>query len=469
MEKRFITTPIYYINDAPHLGHAYTSIAADVIARYFRGKDDEIFFLTGTDEHGAKIAQAAEKAGKEPKVFADEISGKFKDLTEKLNISSDAFIRTTDPKHEKYVSDFLQKLYDAKFIYKKSYEGLYCVGCEKFLTEKDLVDGNCPDHKCPPEIQAEENWFFRLSDFASQIRALIEKDEIEVRPQSRKNEILGKIDLGLEDISISRKSVEWGIRVPWDETQTVYVWIDALINYLSATEIFKKEDFWPPHLHLVGRDIVWFHAVIWPALLLAVEKKLPKKIFVHGYFTVDGQKMSKTIGNVVDPIELVNKYGVDSVRYYVLRDFPFGEDGDVSIARLEERHNNDLASGLGNLVQRVLSLIKQNNISMSDIDFTQRKASERINNLTENLKFQEALIEIWKLIAIANKEIAEAEPWKLAKEGKKKELEEFLHKSFEKVLEITETVSPYLPETAEEIRIQAKSLDLKPIFKKIQD
>lgn len=467
MAKRFITTPIYYINDVPHLGHAYTSIAADVLARYSRKKADEVFFLTGTDEHGAKIAQAAEKSGKEPKVFSDEISAKFEKLTKTLNISNDAFIRTTDPKHEKLVFDFLQKLYDGKFIYKKSYEGLYCVGCEKFLSERDLIDGNCPDHKSPPQKQSEENWFFRLSEFTPRLKELIKKDEIEILPQSRKNEILGKIEQGLDDISISRKEVAWGIRVPWDETQTVYVWIDALINYLSATEIFDKKDFWPPYIHIVGRDIAWFHAVIWPAILLAAGYGLPKKIFVHGYFTVDSHKMSKTVGNVIDPTKLVEKYGADSVRYYVLRDFPFGEDGDVSISRLEERHNNDLASGLGNLVQRVLSLVLQNKLQLSVFNSQFSKEKEKINKLTENLKFQEALIEIWKLIAVANKEIAAAEPWKLAKESKKKELEEFLQKAYEKVLEITDLVEPYLPQTAQEIKKQAKSLDLKPIFEKV--
>jgi len=271
----------------------------------------------------------------------------------------------------------------------------------------------------------------------------------------------------LDDVSISRKEVSWGIKVPWDETQTVYVWIDALINYLSATEIFEKKDFWPPSVHLVGRDIMWFHAVIWPAILLATGFKLPKKIFGHGYFTVDGKKMSKTIGNVIDPVDLVKKYGGDPVRYYVLRDFPFGEDGDVSIARLEERHNNDLASGLGNLVQRVLSLIKQNDLDLSTSGVNLSAKGKEINKLTEDLKFQEALIEIWKLIAVANKEIADVEPWKLAKENKKEELKSFLQSQLSNVLEIADLVEPYLPETAEEIKKQSKSLDLTPIFEKI--
>jgi len=466
MANKFITTPIYYINDVPHLGHAYTSIAADVLARYERS-DNNVFFLTGTDEHGAKIAQAAEKAGEEPKKFADNISAKFESLTKTLNISNDAFIRTTDSRHEKYVADFLQDLYDKKFIYKKQYEGLYCVGCEKYLTEKELVEGKCPDHDKVPEKQCEENWFFKLSEFSSKIKKLIEDDTIEIRPQSRKNEILGKIELGLEDVSISRKEVSWGVKIPWDESQTVYVWIDALLNYLSATEIFDKKDFWPPTIHLVGRDIMWFHAVIWPAILLAAGQDLPKKIFVQGYFTADGKKMSKTIGNVIDPVKLVEKYGADTVRYYVLRDFPFGEDGDVSIEKLEARLNGDLAGGLGNLVQRVLSLIKQNSLELSTSGVNLSAKGKDINKLTEDLKFQQALIEIWKLIADANQEIAKTEPWKLAKEGKKDEVKSFLQSQLSKVLEIADLVTPYLPETAEEIKKQAKSLDLKPIFDKV--
>jgi methionyl-tRNA synthetase len=502
--KKYITTPIYYINTKPHLGHAYTTIAADVLARHYRQKGDEVFFLTGTDEHGAKIAEAAKSAGQQPKIFADQISKLYEDLSGILNFSNDAFIRTTDPRHEKIVQEFLQKLYDKELIYEKEYTGLYCVGCEKFLTDKDLVEGKCPDHKTVPQSQSEKNWFFKLSQFESQIKNLIESDEIKVLPQTRKNEILSKVDQGLEDISISRAGVEWGIPIPWDEKQTVYVWVDALINYWSApiieqgkklkvksekyesdSELNTTDDkqlttddcFWPPDLHLVGRDIMWFHAVIWPAILLAAEEKLPKEIFVQGYFTVDGQKMSKTIGNVIDPVELVDKFGADSVRYYVLRDFPYGEDGDVSLARLKERHNNDLAAGLGNLVQRVLSMVKrygvepsvvgrQSSVDSAEDDKRQTTNDKQIEDLTENLKFQEALIEIWKEIAKVNKEIAEVEPWNLEKQGKKKELDQFLQKCYARVLEISDLVAPYLPETAENIKLQAKSLDLKPIFEK---
>lgn len=474
MAKVYITTPIYYVNDKPHLGHAYTSIAADVLARFHRDIGDEVFFLTGTDEHGAKIAQAAEKAGREPKEFVDELSEKFQGLTKVLNLSNDEFIRTTNPEHEKLVQEFLQKIYDAGYIYKKAYKGLYCVACEQFYTEKELVDGLCPVHKTKPVVQKEENWFFKLSEFQSQITKLIESDEILIRPETRKNEILGKLNLGLDDVSLSRASVEWGIKVPWDQSQTIYVWFDALLNYFTATKIYKK-DFWPADWHIVGRDIAWFHTVIWPAMLLAAGEKLPKGVFVHGYFTVDGEKMSKTTGNVIDPVELVEKYGVDAVRYYVLRDFPFGEDGDVSLKRLEERYNSELASGLGNVTQRVLSMVKRycvdcslESVVGSNKDNKQQTTSYRqIEDLTKNLRFQEALSEIWKLIAELNKRIAEVEPWKLAKENKTAELNEFLQKCFVGVLEIADLVSPYLPATAQKIKSQAETLEISPIFEKI--
>jgi len=463
--KKYITTPIYYINAKPHLGHAYTTIAADVLARYYRQKGDEVFFLTGTDEHGAKIAKAAKDADQEPKIFADQTSKLFENLSDTLNFSNDAFIRTTDPRHEKTVQEFLQKLHDKELIYEKEYTGLYCIGCEKFLTEKDLIDGKCPDHRTAPQQQSEKNWFFKLSQFESQIKKLIESDEIKVLPQTRKNEILSKIDQGLEDISISRAGVEWGIPVPWDVKQTIYVWVDALLNYYSAPKMFEKENVWPPDLHLVGRDIMWFHAVIWPSLLLAAEEKLPKEIFVQGYFTVDGQKMSKTVGNVIDPVELVDKFGADSVRYYVLRDFPFGEDGDVSLERLKERNNNDLAAGLGNVVQRVLSMVKRYEVKVENT-LSDEAETNRINSLTEDLKFQEALIEVWKKIAAINKQIAEVEPWKLEKEGKREDLDQFLKKCYESVLQVADLVGPYLPDTSEKIKSQTKSLKLVPIFEK---
>lgn len=468
MEKVYITTPIYYVNANPHIGHAYTSIAADVLARHFRQKGDEVFFLTGTDEHGAKIAQAAEKNGKQPKEFVDEMSAKFEQLSEKLNLSNDAFIRTTDDRHIKIAQDFLQEIYDNGFIYKKSYKGFYCIACEEYKTEKDLEDGCCPIHKTKAEVQEEENWFFKLSSFQEELIDLIESDQIKIKPQGRKNEILGKLRLGLDDVSFSRENVEWSFSIPWDETQTVYVWGDALVNYFSACEIFKKREFWPPTIHLVGRDIIWFHAVIWPAMLLAAKKSLFKEILVNGYLTSGGQKMSKTLGNVIDPLQVISDYSVDTLRFYLLRDVPYGEDGDATLERIKERHNNDLAAGLGNLAQRVLSMVKRYEIEKDEKNGLNQEEIDKIHQLTEKYKFQEALSGIWELIARVNKNIAEFEPWNLAKEGKTDQLQEFLSKSYWQVLDIADLINPFLPETSEEIKKQAQSLELEPIFKKVE-
>lgn len=467
--KFYLTTPIYYVNDKPHLGHAYTSIAADVLARFYRRSGRGVFFLTGTDEHGVKVARAAKRAGEPSQVFADKIAKDFEKLTPLLNLTNDQFIRTTNPKHEKIVQEFLQELFDKDYFYKKSYEGLYCVGCEEFKTEKDLVDGKCPVHNCAPEPHKEENWFFKLSAFEGKISKLIESDELKIEPATRKNEVLGRLKEGLEDISISRKSVDWGIKLPWDEEQTVYVWVDALLNYYSAVRIFDKKGLWPPDLHLMAREIMWFHGVIWPALLLAAGEDLPKRIFVHGYFTLDGKKMSKTLGNVVDPNDLVKKYGTDAVRYYLLRDFPFGEDGDVSLERLKERYRSDLAAGLGNLVQRVFSMVKKYELKTQGLEpgGLDENKIKAVESDIERLSFQSALAQIWQLINTLNKDIAKTEPWVLEREGKKAELESFLTNCFQQILALAALVKPFLPQTADEIKKQAETLELKPIFPKL--
>ena len=325
MNKFYITTPIYYVNDKPHLGHAYTTIAADILARYYRKQigDDNVFLLTGTDEHGVKIAQAAEKAGKLPQDFSDEVSAQFQATWQKLNISNNDFIRTTEFRHEEAVIEILLKLKDAKgpsgqpVLYQGEYEGLYCTGCEAYKTESDLVDGKCPDHpKQKLNHLKEANWFFRLSDFQTDLKKIIESGAFKVEPESRKNEVLSFIHDGLQDIAISRASVDWGIKVPFDQDQTIYVWVDALLNYLSALGIKdnseKFQKFWPAEVQLLAKDILKFHAIILPALLMALDLPLPKVCFAHGFFTIDGQKMSKSIGNVIDPNELVDTYGSDA-------------------------------------------------------------------------------------------------------------------------------------------------------------
>lgn len=464
--KYYITTPIYYINDVPHIGHAYTTVAADVLARYHRKKGDEVFFLTGTDEHGAKIAEAAIKAGKSPQDFVDELELKFKEAWKKLNISYDEFFRTTNPDHEKQVQEFVQKLKDGGFVEKRSYEGLYCVGCEKFLKESELVDGKCPDHQKEPVRQKEENYFFKLSQFGDKILEKIESGEFEIGPETRRNEIVGKIKQGLEDISISRAAVEWGVSFPGDDKQTIYVWIDALLNYYTATKIYKKDGFWPANLHLMAKDIVWFHGVIWPALLLALDLPLPKKIFVHGFFTVDNQKMSKSIGNVLDPNYLVDKFGVDAVRYAILREFPFGEDGDFSEEKIATHYNN-LANNIGNLLQRTISMINKYNIEVKSNNTEVKSQKIDIDAEINALDFMSALKKIDDLCMTQNKYIAESEPWTLAKEDKKAELAEVLINVYSNLVLLPELLEPFMPETAVKIRKQLETLEPEPLFPRL--
>ncbi|MEK7071762.1 MAG: methionine--tRNA ligase, partial [Patescibacteria group bacterium] len=365
--KFYITTSIAYTNAPPHIGFALETIQADVLARYRRVSGDGVFFLTGTDEHGAKIAKAAEKFGKNPQEFTDEISAKFQELTKGLNLSNDDFIRTTDQsRHWPTVKDIWLKLKENNDIYKKNYKGLYCLGCEAFITQKDLIDGKCKIHLKEPEAIDEENYFFRLSKYSSKIEELIKKDEVKIIPQEKKNEMLNFVRQGLEDISFSRpsKDLKWGIPVPDDDSQTIYVWADALVNYLLP----KK--YWPADIHCLGKDILRFHATIWLGMLLSSKLPLPKSIFVHGFITSNGQKMSKSLGNVVDPFELIRKYGADAVRYFLLREIPPTEDGDYTRQKFEARYNSDLASGLGNLVARVITLGAKFKVQNSKLKIT---------------------------------------------------------------------------------------------------
>jgi methionyl-tRNA synthetase len=426
LDKNFyITTSIAYTNAPPHVGFALELVQADVVARYHRSLSESVFFLTGTDEHGIKIVKAAERAGKDVVDFTNDISSKFKDLTKILNISNDDFIRTTDKKrHWPTVEKIWKKLLDQGDVYKKKYKGLYCVGCEAFVKEKDLVDGMCPNHKQKPEAVEEENYFFKLSKYADIIKKIIEKDEIKIIPQSRKNEIINFIDQGIEDLSCSRskENLKWGIPVPGDENQIVYIWFEALINYVSALESSNKENFWPADIHCIGKDIFRFHVLLWPAILLALDKELPKAIFVHGYITSEGEKMSKSLGNVIDPFELVNKYGLDPVRYFLLREFSSTEDGDFTYEKFEERYNTDLANGLGNLVSRVFKLLET--IKIEDglfLDSNIKRAKEDYDKSLSELKFNEALAAVWSLVSDCDKYIEEVKPWEDS-ENKKKEI-----------------------------------------------
>jgi methionyl-tRNA synthetase len=466
MTKFYVTTPIYYINDIPHIGHAYTTTAADVLARYYKKKygNDEIFFLTGTDEHGAKIATAAKEASKNPQEFADSIVPKFKESWEMLNIEYDHFFRTTDSRHEELVKEILQTIYDKGLIYEGIYEGLYCEGCEKFLSENELVDGKCPLHpNKTPVHQKEKNYFFKLSKFKDELIKDFENGNVDIKPASKKNEILGKLKEELKDIAISREEVSWGIPIPWDENQTIYVWVEALFNYYTATKFLEgKGKFWPADVHLIGKDILWFHTVIWCALLKAANLELPKKVFAHGFFTINGAKMSKSLGNVISPKELVEKFGADSTRYLLLSQFPFGQDGDFSIEKLEETYNAHLANGLGNLVARVARLAEKVDIKIHDAE-----VNEIYGKYLEDLQFTDAINYIQKQISELDEEIDRNEPWKISDLGK---LKEFLDPVIGKILIIAGEIEPFMPDASEKIKLLfsgEKVNSIPPLFPRI--
>jgi methionyl-tRNA synthetase len=481
--KFYVTTPIYYVNDVPHIGHAYTTIAADILARWHRSSGDNVFFLTGTDEHGLKILRAAEKAGKPPKEFVNELSGKFKGAFDNLNISYDQFIRTTDPKHERIVKALIKKIIAKGDIYLGKYKGPYCVGCEKYLPADEIVNGNCIIHQKPVEHIEEETYFFRMSKYAGQLAELYEKNPELIQPKGKMEEIRNRIlTEGLKDVSVSRTSFNWGIPFPGNKKHVVYVWFDALPNYISALgwpsgSKFKK--FWPADYHLIAKDILWFHTVLWHSMLLSAGIKLPKVIFAHGYWTVDGEKMSKTTGNVVDPVKMKERYGADGFRYFLFREIPFGEDGDFSETMLVQRYNSELADELGNLVARVLTLIekfsdgkipkakkgKRDNEDIgivAQFDDTIRHAEEHIGKL----EFHKALEKIFAYVHLANKYVADEKPWELAKQNSP-HINMVLYNLAE-ALRLTATlIWPFMPETAEKIS-QQLGLAKVPQLKKLK-
>ena len=477
MNKFYITTSIPYANAQGHIGHALEFVQADVVARYHRAKRENVFFLTGTDEHGIKIAKAAADKGVNPQDFTDQISARFGELTRVLNISNDDFIRTTDQKrHWPAVKEVWQKLGANGDLYKKQYEGLYCSGCEAFITEKELADGRCAIHKKAPEKVAEENWFFKLSKYESQIKEKIEGGELRIVPEGRKNEVLSLINQGLQDVSFSRpkEKLQWGIPVPGDETSVIYVWADALVNYISALEYSGGEKFkkyWPADVHIVGKDILRFHATIWPAILLSLGIELPRTIFVHGFITMEGQKMSKTIGNVIDPFELVQKYGVDAVRYFLLREIPPTEDGDFSYEKFETRYNADLAGGLGNLVARVVTLAAKSKIQNPKSKISVQNSNLRnlileteknVGKHIEEFRFNDALIAIWEIIHFCDKYIDEKKPWVESPDQK-----EVIDDLLLAITEIGELIKPFLPETASKIQKQIQEHKSEALFPRI--
>ncbi|MBI5466494.1 MAG: methionine--tRNA ligase [Candidatus Kerfeldbacteria bacterium] len=476
MSRFYVTTPIYYVNDKPHLGHAYTTLAADVLARWHRQRGDDVFFLTGTDEHGAKVQQSAEAAGLTPQALADQNAQKFKDAWSALNISYDYFIRTSQAEHEVVVRELLQRVYDAGYIYSGEYEGLYCVGCEKFMPDGELVNGRCPLHpNQDPVAQKEKNYFFKLSAFRDKLLTKLEAGEYKVIPEGRYNEVVGKLKQGLEDISISRNSVEWGVRVPWDESQTIYVWIDALINYYSATQFVPgKKEFWPADVHLLAKDILWFHAVIWEALLLAAELPLPKVVASHGFFTIDGQKMSKSLGNVIDPLDLIKEFGLEATRYLLLSQVPFTIDGDISLARFRERYESDLANGLGNTFSRVTDMIEKfgngNFTAQPGVITYTESTSSAVENALRLFEFDTALLAIFDIIRTIDGEIEKYKPWNMVKLDKSQEIQPLLNRWGTMLLDVSLYIKPFMPETAHNIEqgLRAdKVLKTTPLFPRL--
>ncbi|EGT0691667.1 methionine--tRNA ligase [Clostridium perfringens] len=468
----YITTPIYYPSTNLHIGNTYTTVAADAIARFKRLTGHEVMFLTGTDEHGQKIERIANEKGITPKEHVDEIVAGIKDLWKMMNISYDKFIRTTDDYHVKAVQEIFKKLYDQGDIYKDSYEGLYCTPCESFWTETQLVNGNCPDCGRPVEKAKEEAYFFKMSKYADRLIQYIEEHPDFIQPESRKNEMLNNfLRPGLQDLCVSRTSFTWGIPVSFDEKHVIYVWIDALSNYITALgygqenqELYKK--FWPADVHLIGKDILRFHTIYWPIMLMALGLELPKQVFGHGWLLVDGGKMSKSKGNVVDPVVLVNMFGADAVRYYLLREIPFGSDGLFNNEIFIKKVNTDLANDLGNLLSRTIAMVYKYFDGVIQAPKCKEAIDDELINLAlstpgkveasiDALKIPEALESIWTLISRANKYIDETTPWILAKDEEKKErLGTVLYNLLETLRFVSVMISPFLTETSVKINAQ---------------
>ena len=446
-KKFYITTPIYYPNDIPHIGHAYTTIAADVLARWNKLIGKNVFFLTGTDEHGKKMENTAKENKKGTKEFVDELIPKFKDAWKKLNIDYDFFIRTTDKEHEKVVKEVLQKVYDKKDIYLGQYEGYYCTGCEAYYTEKDLVEGCCPIHKRKIELLKEESYFFKLSKYQKKLLDFYEKNPEFILPRNRSKEIINRVKEGLNDLSISRTSFDWGIKLPFNEKHIAYVWFDALLNYYSATRVKGKEKFWPADVHLIGKDIIWFHTVYWPAMLMSAGIELPKTVFAHGWWTLNNEKISKSRGKVINVDELISIAGVDSARYFLFRNTVFGEDGDFSEQALIDRHNNELANKLGNLISRVSSLIEKNGIEKCENKLLKKLKLKEIEKLFESYEFDKILNEIFAFIDVCNEYVQNKKPW----ETKDKKV---LYELADSIKAIEILLYPFIPSTSEKIAKQ---------------
>jgi methionyl-tRNA synthetase len=461
----YITTPIYYPNDVPHIGHAYTSVAADLVARYHRLRGEEVLHLTGTDEHGLKLQRAAEAAGVDPQTWVDEMAPRWKDVWAKLDIAYDDYIRTTEPRHEKAVQRLLTAVHEngRDDIYLGTYEGLYCVSCEAYYTEDELVDGMCPIHGTPVERMVEENYFFRLSAYAERLLEHYERHPKAVQPETRRNEVLSLIRGGLQDFSISRTTFRWGIPLPWDPNHVCYVWFDALTNYITAagygTDEARFGRVWPANDHLIGKDILRFHAVYWPAMLMAGGVEPPEQVWAHGFLTVGGQKMSKTNATGIHPFELTEHFGVDSYRYFFLREIQFGQDGSFSWESMVERHNADLANGLGNLVSRILAMLGTSFDGVvpepaaegveDDLPALIADVVRRYDDHMSELALTPALAVVWEIVGRANGYLVERQPWTLVKdEARQDELAGILYASAETLRILAILILPIMPGAA---------------------
>ena len=484
--KFYITTPLYYVNGNPHIGHSYTNIACDALSRFRRLKGDKVLFTTGTDEHGQKIKEAAAEKGMEPALFVDTVVPRFKDLWTKLNISYDDFIRTTEPRHEKVVKKILEILYEKGDIYEGEYSGWYCTPCESFWTKAQLVEENCPDCKRPVEHIKEKNLFFKLSKYQDWLLEYIDSHEDFILPVIRRNEVLGFLKNPLNDLCISRPKsrLSWGIEIPFSKDHVTYVWFDALINYITVCgygdnpEKFKT--YWPADMHMIGKDILRMHAVNWPIMLHAAGLKPPKTVFAHGWWKIGEDKMSKSKGNIVDPHEASDRFGVDAYRFFLLREVPFGMDGSFSEKALISRINSDLANDLGNLLHRTLSMIdkyfsgivpKRRNIKTADdiaraLIENAKSLDAKISSSMDKVDFSHALSAIWALINNANKFIEQKAPWKLSKEKKEDELKDMMYDLYEVLRIVSLSLWPFLPQTSDNMMEQ---LGLKVAKRNMKD
>jgi len=461
----YATTPIYYVNSTPHIGHAYTTIMSDILVRHHRQRGDETFFLTGVDEHATKVWRVAQEQGLEPQEYADQIVGAWRELPQRLNAEIDFFIRTSDEGHKSFVRDFLQRIYDRGDVYEDVYAGLYCVGCEAFKTPEELVDGKCPLHDLEPEWIEEKNYFFRLSAYRDQLLELYATRPDFVQPGFRANEARSFIEGGLHDFSISRAGQPWGIPLPWDESQVAYVWADALVNYLSALTYARpgedlRQAFWPEVRHIMAKDILRFHCVYWPAMLLSAGYEVPRQIFVHGYLLLDDRKISKSLGNVVDPLDLIDVFGADPVRYWCARAISFGQDGSASVVGLAERYERELGNDLGNLLSRTTAMIaRYRDGQLPALGTPNEELRRELDALREGARADfdrfdvtGAVDRVWLVVRWLNRHVTELKPWELAKdEASAEALNAVLYDLAEGLRATTVALASVLPETAPRI------------------